>query len=295
MPKVLITGAGGFLGSATVDAFLHAGWAVTATTRQTKPPFIYDGLTWVCCVEPATLAKACAGMDTIVHLAAPASRKDTVASLGLSATHVAKACKDADVARVIYASSIYARLVEQGVDSDYGAIKIADENVFLTMNPDSFIALRFPPIYGHGAKGGFGILAKLVQKGLPIPFGSALAKRSYIARENAADLIVTLAGCADAQWASLVAQTYEPSDGQDISTRDLIAMLCTATGQKNRSIRCPILLLRALGFVAGKSTAIDAAISPLHAQDNAVLETRAGWVPKTQMPDSLEFFSRIKS
>jgi len=89
--------------------------------------------------------------------------------------------------------------------------------------------LRPTMVYGPGAPGNFGRLVSLVRSGLPLPFGAIRNSRSFIARENLVSAIQCCLACPSAARRPLVL-----SDGQDLSTPELIREIATGVGRKAR-------------------------------------------------------------
>jgi nucleoside-diphosphate-sugar epimerase len=109
--RVLITGASGFIGSATVDAALDAGLEVVAVQRRiganrTGVTYVSVDLTVRDSVE--VLVSAMTGCDVVIHLAAAMSgdAKDH-ARLTLTGTeHVIATMKNAGIGHLTLASSL---------------------------------------------------------------------------------------------------------------------------------------------------------------------------------------------
>ncbi len=81
MPHALVTGGAGFIGSHLVDALLAAGWHVRvldnlSTGRREQVPapaeFVHGD---ICSADDA--ARACDGVDTVYHLAARVSVRNS--------------------------------------------------------------------------------------------------------------------------------------------------------------------------------------------------------------------------
>ncbi|MCS7207923.1 MAG: NAD-dependent epimerase/dehydratase family protein [Dehalococcoidia bacterium] len=74
MPKALVTGATGFVGSNLVRTLLQAGWQVRAVVRPTSPLVALEGLPVERVVgdltQPTSLARAMDGLDAVFHVAA---------------------------------------------------------------------------------------------------------------------------------------------------------------------------------------------------------------------------------
>jgi UDP-glucose 4-epimerase len=77
-------------------------------------------------------------------------------------------------------------------------------------------------------------LLKQINRGIPLPFGKIMNRRSLISRENLVDVLILAATRAECSG-----QTYAVSDGEDISTSDLVSMIAAAMGKKVRLIPFP--------------------------------------------------------
>ena len=110
------------------------------------------------------------------------------------------------------------------------------------------VIIRSPLVYGFGAKGKFARLIKLLNLGIPLPFGLIKNKRSFIGIDNLVDIIIR---CIDHPQAS--GKTFLVSDGEDLSFTDLIRVITSAMGRTPRLFPFPISILKLIGFVTGKS------------------------------------------
>jgi UDP-glucose 4-epimerase len=143
---VLVTGAGGFVGSAAVRALEAAGQRVIAARRP-----------GVDVLDPATLAAAMPGVETVVHCAVGGPR-DT-ATIVEGTRNVLSAARAAGVARFVQLSSVAvygpaAGRVDEDAPTDrphgaYGAAKVAAERLCREVSDDMAVAILRPSlIYG---------------------------------------------------------------------------------------------------------------------------------------------------
>ncbi len=189
---------------------------------------------------------ALSGIDAVVHLAGRAhvtseqtDAKTDQAYLRINAEGtraLAAQCAAAGVKHFIFLSSCHAiagesddvltdRTVPQPVTA-YGCSKLAAEEAIKSVLADSDCAwtiLRPPLVYGRGNKANFGLLLKLVKTGIPLPLASLCNRRSFIYVENLVDLISKCLGNAKA-----FGKVYLPSDGEDVSTPELIRAIARA-------------------------------------------------------------------
>src|SRR5690606_37466369 len=100
------------------------------------------------------------------------------------------------------------------------------------------VIIRPPLVYGPGVKGSFASMVKLVRKGVPLPLGSIRNRRSLVAVDDLVDVIVT---CIDHPAAAN--QVFMVSDGEGVSTSELLRELGKAMGKPARLVPVPTGLL----------------------------------------------------
>ncbi len=167
--KALVTGGGGFLGRAIVEALLARGHAVTVVGRSDYPEMVALGalLRRADVTEKAAIQEAVAGHDVVFHAAAKAgvwgARADFFDTNVLGTRNVVDACRAAGVAKLVFTSS--PSVVFDGRDhvdasndlpypksyeSHYPATKAEAEKLVLAANGAGLatIALRPHLIYG---------------------------------------------------------------------------------------------------------------------------------------------------
>lgn len=109
------------------------------------------------------------------------------------------------------------------------------------------IIIRPPLVYGPGVKANFLSMMRWLHKGIPLPLGSIHNHRSLVALPNLIDLITT---CIDHPAAAN--QTFLVSDGEDLSTTDLLRRLGNALGKPARLLPIPQRWLEAALTLLGK-------------------------------------------
>ncbi|WP_414901956.1 NAD-dependent epimerase/dehydratase family protein [Sphingomonas flavalba] len=293
MITVAVTGASGFIGTAVLSTLPALGIQVRGISRQEREANLF-GADW-CRVDDYAdipgLTSILRGADIVLHLAdnPERGRTDGDGAAAAMADALISAMRLAGTRRVIVASSVYAREVPTGGSYPYARIKRTIENRFLAAGDLQSVILRLPPVYGAGGKGGFGQLASLVLKGLPLPFGGAGAKRAYLSRNNLVDLLAAICAADEAAWDIASGKCFEPSDGAPVSTRDLVRMIAVVTGKPARLLAVPIPLLRLIGKVSGHAHVVEGAVGALQLADISELEALFGWRPAETMPESLSF------
>jgi len=277
MSKIVITGAGGFIGGAAAAAFSHAGFTVcpilrTGSAADNLPAGVRAVYLPDLGADAAKLAEIFSGAAMVVHLADNPQRSQTGATGSqMLARVVADAAALAGVPRTVFASSIYAAPHMQGAANSYGAGKRAAESVFQQTGAFATVCLRLPPVYGPGSKGAITLLSSLIRRGIPVPFGMARAERDYLAIDNLMQILIGLARADDTKFAALAAKIWEPCDGAPISTRELVKLIGAALGRPARLVPVPQWMLSMPAALVGKKDQIDAAFAPLRCRDGAEL------------------------
>ncbi|MFL5382948.1 MAG: NAD-dependent epimerase/dehydratase family protein [Longimicrobiaceae bacterium] len=266
---VLVTGASGFLGRPVTRALLERGARVRGLARPGSAP-LEPG------VEPAPveglhdragLARAVEGAHAVVHLAARVHlMRDTAADppaefrrVNVEGTRaVLEEAIRAGARRFVHASSVKA-LGEGGgaVLTDdtrpapadpYGVSKLEAERVVRELADAAGVhaaILRFPLVYGPGVGANFLKLIQTVDKGVPLPFGRVRNRRSAVYVGNAAAAVV-----AALESPAAARETFLVSDGDDVSTPELVRRIARALGRTARLIPIPPALF-ALGGKVG--------------------------------------------
>lgn len=133
----------------------------------------------------------------------------------------------------------------------YGISKMEAEQGLCQIAADTgmeVVIVRPPLIYGPGVKANFASLMRAVQRGIPLPLASVTHnRRSFVALDNLVDLLIT---CIDHPAAAN--QTFLVSDGEDLSTADLLRRLGQAMEKPARLIPVPPSLLQVGANLLGK-------------------------------------------
>lgn len=167
--KILVTGAGGFIGLRLLDRLVSAGHDVVALVRTPRGPLklTRDHVTVVRgdMTDAASLDRAVAGCDVVVHLANATAITDWAAARAINVDGtraLLAACKRAGVKRMVFTSTLSALREKRG---PYGQTKLEAE-VVVRQSGLPFVILRPSLVYGaHGV----GLVANLAAylRGLP--------------------------------------------------------------------------------------------------------------------------------
>jgi nucleoside-diphosphate-sugar epimerase len=143
------------------------------------------------------------------------------------------------------------------------------------------VVIRPPLVYGPGVKGNFARLLDLVRSGVPLPLTAVNNRRSFIGLYNLVDLLIR---CVDHPKAA--GQTLLVSDGQDLSTPELLRMIANAMGRPVRLFPLPVPLLRLAGRALGRLNEVDRIVGSLQIDSSATSEL-LGWVPPVSLEEGI--------
>jgi nucleoside-diphosphate-sugar epimerase len=87
------------------------------------------------------------------------------------------------------------------------------------------------------------------------------------------------------------ARSFLVSDGDDVSTAELISRLAAALGRPARLVPVPATLLRLAGRLTGKTAAVDRLLGSL-AVDSTGFRRTFDWTPPVTLTDGLDATAR---
>jgi nucleoside-diphosphate-sugar epimerase len=143
------------------------------------------------------------------------------------------------------------------------------------------VVIRSPLIYGPGVKANFRKLLRLVDLGIPLPFGSIENRRSLIGLSNLVQFIET---CMIHPRAA--DQTWLIADDECISTPELLRKLAGHMNRRSRLFHFPPRWLRHLGALFQVSAQIDRLCNSLLV-DATPARTLLGWRPTNSLDEEL--------
>jgi nucleoside-diphosphate-sugar epimerase len=308
--RFLITGGTGFVGRALVSELVANGSQVKALVRKVStylPVEIEQVMVDLGEIEDEGAIKdVFAGVEVVIHAAARAhmmqdrsadplaefrklNRDATLALAGLAA--------DAGVKRFVFLSSIgvngnnnmkpFGEKDTPNPQEPYAISKYEAEQGLLPLAKKTgmeVVIIRPPLVYGPNAPGNFGSLVNWLRRGVPLPLGAIHNKRSFVALDN---LVNFIALCADrSQAPKAVNQVFLISDGEDVSTTQLLRRVADALGKKPRLLPVPVGLMRFAARLMGKGDVANRLFGSLQV-DSSKARDLLGWRPVISMAEQL--------
>lgn len=148
------------------------------------------------------------------------------------------------------------------------------------------VIIRPPLVYGPGVKANFHSMMGLLYRGVPLPFGAIHNQRSLLALDNLVDLIVT---CIHHPAAAN--QIFLASDGEDLSTTELLRRLGLALGRPARLVPVPQAWLNWGGSLLGRKDLVRRLAGSLQV-DISKTRDLLGWSPIITVDQALKQTAR---
>ena len=143
------------------------------------------------------------------------------------------------------------------------------------------VIIRSPLVYGPGVKANFAAMVKWLQRGIPLPLGAIHNCRSLVALDNLVDLILT---CIDHPAAAN--QTLLVSDGEDVSTTQLLRRMGAALGRPARLLPAPQSALEWGCKLLGRQYVAERLFTSLQV-DMEPTRQLLGWTPPLSLDQGL--------
>jgi nucleoside-diphosphate-sugar epimerase len=301
LSSIVITGADGFVGTALCAELNKRGNNYLGLVRKKSSKFvqqtenmqIIDDLSGV--RDWSTLFK---GVSCVIHCAAfvHAMDKDKPEYLGkfieenaINTLKLAYSVANAGVKRMVFLSTIKVngestiagkpfRWDGLAAPSDpYSVSKYAAERLLQQVALETgleVVIVRPPLVYGPNVKGNMIRLLKLVDSGLPLPFGSLQNKRSIIGLSNLTDVLLECAYRDD-----YLNEVFLVCDPEAVSTKNLVTMFYEALHKRNRLIPVTPSLLTLASKGLGLSKEVDRLTNTMEI-DMKHTTQKLGWSPK---------------
>ena len=307
---ILVTGATGFVGGALVRRLAAdpACTGVVAAVRR-KSESQPEGVRQVQVgdlLPTSDWGLALQGVEAMVHCAARVhvmkdDAKDPIQAyreVNVKGTlKLASQAAQAGVRRFVFVSSIKVNgeFTEVGKPftaddfpapkDPYGVSKHEAEELLRKIAIETgmeVVIIRPPLVYGPGVKANFESMMRWLARGVPLPPAAVTEnRRSLVALDNLVDLIVT---CLNHPAAAN--QTFLVSDGEDLSTAQLLKRMGAAMGHPARLFYLPPVLLRLGASVLNRPGIYQRLCGSLQL-DIAKTRQLLGWTPPVSVDEGL--------
>lgn len=311
--KVLLTGATGFVGRCLCQRLLVEENTVVTPVRYPdllenhellhRIPItgLNDEMNWSDMLD---------GVDVIVYLASRVHVMNDTSEdpleefrkINLNATlNLARQSVIAGVKRFVFISSIKVNgestlsnhpFTEKDIpatNDPYGISKLEAENALFKLAKETnmeVVCIRPPLVYGPGVKANFLSMMNWLHKGVPLPFGSIHNKRNLVALDNLVDFILV---CMNHPAAAN--QVFLVSDGEYLSTTELLSRVSIALGKKPRLIPVNQNLLEFGLKLIGKKDLAQRLCSSLQV-DISKAKNLLNWTPLMSVDEGLRKTTR---
>lgn len=303
--RVLLTGANGFIGSALEQKLRSSlEHEVTPVVRHK-----IDGLKSAKRIGNLDGSTSWSGMldevDVIIHTAAMVKMKayselspiSCFRRVNVEGTlNLARQAVRSGVRRLVFISSIkvsgdttlsnqpfYPEDKPNPADP-YATSKSEAELELMNLADESgleVVIIRPCLVYGSGVKGNFLSMMRCISRGIALPLGAIDNKRSMISMDNLVELVIT---CID--HPNAVNQIFLASDGEDMSTTELLQRLGRAFRKPARLISFPVSLLIFIAVLLGKKTVAQRLCGSLQVDISKAREM-LGWKPSITVDEGL--------
>ena len=259
--KVLLTGGRSLLGATVVRDLLARGDSVSVLQRTPAglgvPEFLGD------IADPAVVAEAVAGVDTVIHLAARVgvvgTREQFFTTNVVGTRVLLDAARAAGVQRFVFVSSpsvahTGAALAGEGAGpadpkhakGEYSKSKALAEQEVLAAQGITTIAVRPHLVWGPGDTQLVGRIVERARQGrlALVAGGRPLIDTTYL--DNAADAVIAAADRAEAGRG----RAFIVSNGEPRTVEELITRICAAAGERPPLRSVPRGVAWAAGAVA---------------------------------------------
>lgn len=307
--KILLTGARGFVGAALLKQLRTNGNCAVGTSRahgMATPGYGNARDLVVDRYEDLQLD----GISCVIHLAARVHvmTDDPATAWGeyfqanvLTTVALARNAAKAGVRRFIFISSVkvngestqpghsFSENDTPAPVDDYGKSKAEAEQKLRDISRESgmeVVIIRPPLVYGPGVKANFAAMVHCLQRGIPLPLGAVNNRRSLVALDNLVDLIIT---CVYHPKAA--GKTWMVSDGEDISTAELLRRMSFALKRPSRLISIPPTILEWVARSIGKQDVAQRLLASLQV-DITSTRNLLSWTPPLTLDQGLQQVAR---
>lgn len=309
--RLLVTGANGFIGKSFCIEAINRGYTVRGITRAA-----YDFSSSVKNkdIENISLGNidantdwksALLNCDVVIHLAARVhvmreNAKDPLSEFRrvntAASEHLARCAAASGVRRLVYVSTIgvngfitdgnskFSEKDDPNPHNAYALSKWEAEQALQRVASETgleVVIVRPPLVYGPGAPGNFAQMLRLVDLGIPLPLASIKNKRDLLYVGNLVDALLR---CAT--YPAAANNTYLLSDGEAVSTPEILRGLAKELGVSSRVLPFPVSLLKLMATSFGRADQVNRLAGSLQI-DSTKIRNQLGWLPPISFQQGL--------
>ena len=309
--KIMVTGVNGFIGCTLCKTLSQKKFTVNGILRSpnTAGSQSIAGINYLSVGDigaQTDWSTTLLGMNCVIHTAARAhimneNKADALAayrSINVEGTrNLAKQAANAGVSRFVYLSSIkvngeqtfFGNRFCSGDDAfpedAHGISKWEAEQALHEVSASTameVVIIRPPLVYGPGVKGNFLSMLRWLNRGIPLPLGSIHNQRSLVGIDNLVDIIIN---CIDNPEAAN--KTFLVSDGEDLSTTELLLRLGTALNKSTRLLPVTASVLEITAQLFGKKAVTRRLLGNLQVDISKTKEV-LNWSPPVSVDEGLQ-------
>ena len=298
--SALVTGAGGYIGSWIANSLSKKGHCVIAGSREPLMPDqssagfenrVYGDLR-----NPVNWRSHLTNVNSLIHTAGFVHRKEPLSQAAIDdarklndqlVADMASAAVDVGVEHIILISTIAVH--GPSVDNDvideeaslvpastYAETKLRGEQNLIDCcqgTDTAWTIIRPAMVYGPDCPGNFPDLVRLVRTRIPLPFGNAHNKRSFLYIENLVDLVALCVERTEARNEIFVA-----ADPAPVSTNALVRWIAEGSGMRALQWPFPWRLVEPLRRAGRVGRRLSSLIDDLEVDSRKAREV-LGWQP----------------
>lgn len=304
---MLLTGASGFVGGAILKAAHQRGIKIRPVYRSiSSGKERFDSVLVTDLNNATDWSQALQGIEVVIHAAARAHimREESLDPLleyrrvNVEGTlNLARQSASAGVRRFVFISSIkvngeatapgrpFTADAPSAPEDAYGISKAEAEMQLKQLGQETGMEVtivRPPLIYGPGVRGNLASLISWVRRGLPLPLGGITHnRRSLVYLDNLVDLILV---CTEHSKAA--DQTFLVSDGEDLSTTELLRKIGKTLGQQVYLLWVPAAFISLTAWLIGKKMISQRLLGSLQVDIQKTCEL-LNWKPSVSVDEGL--------
>jgi len=288
----LVTGAAGYIGGAIAGQLVKNGFSVRGGVRADCA--LPSRITKLITGDLAATRVDLAGLDAVVHAAGLGHRRGVPPAVWRSANvdaavNMARLAKAAGVRRFVLISTahvhgrVHPAIVSDDTPpnpmDDYAASKLEAERAVAEIFGEGLSILRPVAVIGPHCPGNLQLLMKLLDRGVPLPFGAIANRRSFIDVADLARLVQSVL------QAPVVPEIVLAASPEAIATPKLIQALAEGMGVRPKLFAVAPSILAAGAKLLGRAAMWQSLAGSFVASPQAAL--RLGWAPAESLQKSL--------